>query len=133
LFAFLISAVSGHAGLIADRFPAFEEAIVRSERTEERWLIAELLRVKGEILLSRRAPTAAAEAEGHFREALNLARQQGALSWEMRSATSLARLWRDQDQVPEARSLVASTYARFSEGFDTADLRAAKSLIDELE
>ena len=76
--------------------PAIEEAIVRSEPTEERWLIAELLRVKGELLLLRGAPGAAAAAEGHFRQALDWARRQGALSWELRAATSLARLWRDQ-------------------------------------
>ena len=72
LIAFLISAASRHAGQIADGLPAIEEAIVRSELTEERWLIAELLRVKGETLLWRGAPGAAAEAEGHFRQALDL-------------------------------------------------------------
>ena len=113
-------------------FPAIEEVIVRSELTEERWLIAELLRVKGETLLWRGAPGAAAEAEGHFRRALDLARQQGALSWELRAATSLARLWREQARGKAAHELLASVYDRFTEGFTTADLRAAKSLLEEL-
>ncbi len=132
LFAFLISAASRHAGQIADGLPAIEEAIGRSEHTEERWLIAELLRVKGETLLWRGAPGAAAEAESHFRRALDLARLQSALSWELRAATSLARLWRDQARGKAAHELLASVYDRFTEGFTTADLRAAKSLLGEL-
>jgi predicted ATPase len=132
LFAFLISAASGHAGQIADGLPAFQAAIVRSELTEERWLIAELLRVKGETLLWRAAPGAAAEAEGHFQHSLEIARQQGALSWELRTATSLARLWREQARNNAAHALLAPVYDRFTEGFATADLRAARSLLDEL-
>ena len=132
LFAFLISAASRHAGQIADVLPALEEAMARSEVTEERWLIAELLRVKGETLLWRGGSEAATVAESHFRRALDLARQQGALSWELRAATSLARLWRDQDRAKEAHELLSPVYDRFTEGFATADLRAAKSLIDEL-
>jgi predicted ATPase len=132
LFAFLISAASRHAGEIADGLPAIEEAIVRSQLTEERWLNAELLRVKGELLLSRGVPDAAVAAEDHFRRALDWAARQGALSWELRAATSLARLWRDQARDKEARDLLAPVYDRFTEGFATADLRAAKSLIEEM-
>jgi predicted ATPase len=131
LFAFLISAASRHAGLIIGVLPALEEAIDQSEPTEERWLIAELLRVKGEILLGRGGSGAAPEAESHFRRALALAGQQGALSWELRAATSLARLWRDQARSKEALELLAPVYDRFTEGFAEADLRAAKSLILE--
>jgi predicted ATPase len=133
LFAFLISAASDHAGLIAGGLPAFEETIVRAELTEERWLNAELLRIKGELLLLQGEPGAAAAAEDHFRQALDWARRQGALSWELRTATSLARLWRDQHRVKEARALLGSVYGRFTEGFATADLREAKSLLQELE
>jgi predicted ATPase len=132
LFAFLISATPGHAGQIAGRLTAFEEAIDRSGLTEERWLSAELLRVKGEYLLLRGAPGAEAAAEDHFRQALDCARRQGALSWELRAATSLARLWRDQARNKEACALLAPVYDRFTEGFATADLRAAKSLIEEI-
>jgi predicted ATPase len=132
LFAFLISAASGHAGEIADGLAAIEEAIVRTERSEERWLIAELLRVKGELLLLKGKPGAAAAAEGHFRQALDWARRQGALSWELRTATSLARLLNDQGRSADARALLQSAYDRFTEGFDTSDLKAAKALLDTL-
>jgi len=123
----------GRAGQIADGLAAIEEAIVRSERSEERWATAELLRVKGELFLLQGAPGAAAAAEGQFRQALDWARRQGALSWELRTASSLARLWRDQHRVKEARALLGSVYGRFTEGFATADLREAKSLLRELE
>jgi predicted ATPase len=93
---------------------------------------ASALRVKGEYFLSLGEPGAAAAAEGHFREALDRARQQGALSWELRAATSLARLLRDQTRSKEAHEILAGVYDRFTEGFATADLRAAKSLIEEM-
>jgi predicted ATPase/DNA-binding winged helix-turn-helix (wHTH) protein len=132
LFAFLISAASGHAGEIADGLAAIEEAIVRTERSEERWLIAELLRIKGERFLLQGAPGGAAAAEGHFRQALDWARQQGALSWELRAATSLARLLRDQGRSADATGCLQPIYDRFTEGFGTADLITAKQLLDEL-
>jgi predicted ATPase len=72
----------------------------------------------------------AAAAEGIFRQALDYAHRQGALSWELRCATSLARLQRDQPQSDEAFELLASVYNRFTEGFDTADLKAAKALLE---
>jgi predicted ATPase len=130
-FAFLLAEALGRAGQIAGGLATIEEAIVRSERSEERWGTAEFLRVKGELFLLQGAPGAAA-AEGHFRQALDLARRQGALSWELRAATSLARLWRDQARSKEAHELLAPVYDRFTEGFTTADLRAARSLLDEL-
>jgi predicted ATPase len=122
----------GHAGQIADGLAVIEEAIVRSERTEERWVIAELLRIKGELLLLQGAPGAPAAAEGHFRQALDWARRQGALSWELRAATSLARLLSDQGRSADATALLQPVYDRFTEGFDTADLKAAKALLDTL-
>jgi predicted ATPase len=88
--------------------------------------------VKGELLLLQGAPEAAATAEDHFRQALDWARRQGALSWELRAATSLARLLRDRDRIGEARDLLSSVYGRFTEGFGTADLQAAKQLLDKL-
>src|SRR5205814_8715160 len=106
--------------------------IVRSERSEERWATAEMLRIKGELLQLQGAPGAAAAAEGYFQRALDWARRQGALSWELRAATSLARLLRDQARSDEARELWAPVYDRFIEGFDTADLKAAKALLDDL-
>jgi predicted ATPase len=74
----------------------------------------------------------AAAAENQFRRSLDLARHQGALSWELRTATSLARLWQDQGRVGEAHDLLASVYGRFIEGFVTADLVAARALLNEL-
>ena len=76
---------------------------------------------------------AAMEAEGHFRQALDWARRQGALSWELRAATSLARLLRDQGRSVDAMALLQPVYDRFTEGFDTVDLQAAKALIDALQ
>jgi predicted ATPase len=107
----------GRAGQIADGLVAIEEAIARAEHTDERWLMAELLRVKGELFLLQGAPGAASTAEDHFRQALDWAHRQGALSWELRAATSLARLWRDQHRVTEARALLGPVYGRFHRMF----------------
>jgi len=132
LVTFLMAEALARAGRIADGLAMIEEAIAQSEHTEERWLIAELLRVKGELILLQDAPEAATPAEGHFREALGRARRQGALSWELRAAACLARLWRDQNRSTEAIALLAPIYNRFTEGFETADLKTAKALIDGL-
>jgi len=71
-------------------------------------------------------------ADDHFRQALDWARRQGALSWELRAATSLARMWRDQGRGKDARELLAPVFGRFTEGFDTADLKEAKVLLNSL-
>ena len=92
-----------------------------------------MLRVKGELFLLQGARGAAAAAEDHFRQALDWSRRQGALSWKLRAGTSLARLWRDQGRRKEAQQLLAPIHGRFTEGFETADLKAAKAVIDELE
>jgi predicted ATPase len=94
-----IAEALGRAGQIADGLTAVEQTIERCERTNERWLLAELLRLKGELML--RKGSATAKAEHSFREALDRAGRQGALSWELRAATSLARLLRDQRRWPE--------------------------------
>jgi predicted ATPase len=130
LFTFVMAEALGRAGQITDGLAAIGEAIVRSERSEERWVIAELLRIKGELFLLQGAPGTAAAAEDHYQQALGWARRQGALSWELRAATSLARLLRDQNRSAEAIALLAPIYNRFTEGFETADLKAAKALID---
>ncbi len=122
----------GRAGQIADGLATTERAIQRSENIEERWVIAELLRVKGELVLLQGGSGAAAEAETHFRQALDWARRQGALSWELRTATSLARLTQSQGRSADAIALLQPVYDQFTEGFDTADLKAAKKLIDAL-
>jgi predicted ATPase len=76
------------------------------------------------------APDAAAVAEDHFRQALDWARRQGALSWELRAATSLARMWEKQGRSKAAREVLRPVYNRFTEGFGTADLKIAKSLLE---
>jgi predicted ATPase len=131
-FMSLMAEALGRAGQIADGFAAIEEAIVRSERTEERWRTAEFLRIKGELFLLQSTPGAVAAAEGYFRQALDCARRQGALSWELRAATSLARLLSDQGRSADATALLQPVYGRFTEGFATADLKAAKALLDDL-
>jgi len=122
----------GGAGQAAAGRAAVDEALARSQSDEERWCIAELLRIKAELILLEAAPAAAAAAENHFRQALDWARRQDALSWELRAATSLARMWRNQSRSKEAHELLAPVYERFTEGFDTADLKAAKALLEEL-
>jgi predicted ATPase/DNA-binding winged helix-turn-helix (wHTH) protein len=131
-FTHLLAEGLGRVGQVADGLAAIDEAIVRSERNEERWVVAELLRIKGELLLLQGPAGAAAAAEDHFRQALDWARRQGALSWELRTATSLARLWRDQGRPAEALALLQPVYDQFTEGYSTADLTAAKALLDEL-
>jgi len=132
--AFLCALAEGLAGIgrVAQGLAAVEEALVRSESSEGRWCIAELLRVKGELTLLENAAGATAAAEAHFRQAIDWARRQGALSWELRVATSLARMWRNQGRSKEAHELLAPVYDRFTEGFETADLKATKALLDEL-
>ena len=120
----------GRAGQIAEGLVAIEEAINHSENTKERWMIAEMLRIKGELLLLQGGPTAAAVAEDHFRQALDWAARQGALSWELRAALSLAGLLRDQGRSANAETLLQPVYDRFTEGFDTTDLKKAKLLLD---
>jgi predicted ATPase/DNA-binding winged helix-turn-helix (wHTH) protein len=110
---------------------AINEALERSESTGERWCEAELLRIKGELMLSPGTPDRSA-AEEYYRRALEQARRQGALGWELRAATSLARLLHDQDGSSDAKMMLQTVYDRFTEGFDTADLIAAKLLLDDL-
>src|SRR6185436_5380023 len=95
-------------------------------------LLAELLRTKGELLLQGRTPGAAATAEQCFLQALDVARRQDVLAWELRAAMSLARLWRGQRRVSQARKLLEPVYQRFTEGFGTMDLVAAKALLTSM-
>jgi predicted ATPase len=101
------------------------------ETTEERWFEAEVNRLAGEIALKSLEPDAA-KAEGYFEGALAVARKQQAKSLELRAAMSMARLWRDQGKRDEARELLAPVHGWFTEGFDTLDLKEAKTLLGEL-
>ena len=91
----------------------------------------ELLRLKGELLIAC-DPGAKADAEVAFCNAIDIAQRQSSKSWELRAAMSLARLWRDQGKVQQARELLAPVYGWFTEGFDTRDLKEAKALLEEL-
>jgi predicted ATPase/DNA-binding winged helix-turn-helix (wHTH) protein len=128
--AFLAALAEGLAGAgeVVRGLERVDEALARSDEAEERWNLAELLRLKGELVL-RHDPKASAVAEDHFQRSLALARRQGALAWELRTATSLARLRQRQRKMAEGRTLLAAVYGRFTEGFDTADLAAANALL----
>ena len=101
------------------------------EKTGERFLEAELYRLSGELLLMQDAPDAA-QADRSFREAIEVARRQRAKSFELRATTSLARLLKKQGKKEEARQMLSEIYGWFTEGFDTADLKDAKALLEEL-
>jgi predicted ATPase len=130
---FLLYLAKAHAELAQfhDAWRYIGEAINAVQITKERWCEAEVHRVAGEIALLS-SELGAAEAEGYFQRALAVARQQQAKSWELRAAMSLARLWRDQAKVQQARKLLAPVYGWFTEGFDTRDLKEAKALLQEL-
>ena len=100
------------------------------EQSDGGWITPELLRLKGELYMLQSAPAAAETAERCFREALAAARPQGALSWELRAATSLARLLRKLGRPTHAIAGLQPIYARFTEGFDNADLTAAKRVLE---
>jgi predicted ATPase len=119
-------------GYVAQALATIDEALAKCERDEERWWFAELLRIKAEVMLSAEGADTAAAAEAHLQDALSWTRRQGALSLELRSATDLARLWHQQGRTAPARDLLAPIYARFTEGFATADLQAAKALLGSL-
>jgi predicted ATPase len=107
------------------------EAMALAEASGERWFDAETYRIAGEIEL--RSPECnSADAQRYFDHALGIARAQQARSLELRAATSLARLWRDQGRRPEARDLLGRVYDWFTEGFDTLDLNEANALLEEL-
>jgi class 3 adenylate cyclase/predicted ATPase len=130
---FLALQAEGHskAGRDQAALDSIEQALATSDETGERWAIAEILRVKANLLLTT-GHGRAEEVEGALIESLEIARQQQAKSWELRSATSVARLWRDQGKVQQARELLAPVYGWFTEGFDTRDLKEAKVLLDAL-
>jgi predicted ATPase len=117
---------------VAHGLATVDEALAGSERDEERWCVAELVRIKAELVLLAGGSGAAPAAEEHFQRALDWTRGQGILSMELRCATSLARLWQSQGRTEPARQLLTPLYRRFTEGFDTADLRAAKALLGSL-
>jgi tetratricopeptide (TPR) repeat protein len=120
----------GRVGAISKSHETVDAALKRAERDDERWYLAEFLRIKGELLCLDGTPKAMKEAEEQLRRSLSCAREQATLSWELRASISLARLLRAQGRSAEATQGLAAVYGRFQEGFDTADLKAARALID---
>ena len=113
------------------------DAWERMVKTSERWYEPELCRLKGELILQQchvhdAKGQGEKEAEECFQRALDVAQKQSAKSWELRAATSLARLWQQQGKTTEARDLLALVYNWFTEGLDTKDLIDAKALLEEL-
>jgi predicted ATPase len=118
-------------GQFEEAWRCVNEAMTAAETTKEKWCEADIHRMAGEITLMS-PESDAAKAKAHFERAIAIASEQRAKSWELRAATSMARLWRDQGKRQQARDLLAPIYAWFTEGFDTPDLTQAKALLDEL-
>ena len=127
----LLAETYGKEGQIEEGLSVLNEELSRLHITGGRFYEAELHRIKGELLL-RQAAADERQAEASFQSALKIARGQSAKSLELRAAMSLSRLWQRQDKQTHARQLLAEVYGWFTEGFDTADLKAAKALLDEL-
>ena len=132
----LLANVHGQAGQSEEGMATVADALAFVDRTEERFYEAELYRLKGELTLQSQAATQEAEvedeAEAYFQKGLDIARNQRGKSLELRTATSLARLWQKQGKHAEARRLLSEIYDWFTEGFDTKDLQEAKALLEEL-
>jgi class 3 adenylate cyclase/predicted ATPase len=130
----LLAEASAQVGQTTEGLETLAEALAILAESGVRWWEAELYRLWGELLLSaeRGVQNAGLTAEECFHQALNIARRQQAKSLELRAAMSLSRLWQHQGKRGAARDLLAPIYGWFTEGFDTADLRTAKALLDEL-
>jgi tetratricopeptide (TPR) repeat protein len=127
----LIASALGYKQQFDEGLSTIEQAFPTIEQTDERFYEAEIYRLKGELLVAQDASNAA-QAEQCFRTAIDIARTQKAKSWELRATTSLARLLDKQGRRDEARAMLAEIYNWFTEGFDTADLKDAKALLEEL-
>ena len=121
----------GKAEAVEEGLAVVAEAVEFVVKTGERFMEAELHRVKGELLLAR-TPADPARAEASLTDALEVARRQRAKLYELQAATSLARLWQQQGLSDEARELLVPIHEWFTEGFDTPALKEAKALLDEL-
>ena len=115
-------------GKLAEARATIEQAITHTERMGELWCLPELVRIKGELSLR----DSISDAEDCFKQSIELANEQGAMSWYLRSAISLANLRIDQDRHDDARQVLTPIYDQFTEGFATADLRAAKAILGSL-
>jgi predicted ATPase len=130
-FVTTLALVVARSGRSEEGLATVEEVLLRIERTKQLWLMPEALRIKGEILLASQADAEAAAADCFVRSQ-ELASGQGALSWELRAATSLGRLMHGQGRSAAARANLQRVYRQFTDGFDTTDLKSAKSLLDAI-
>jgi len=119
-------------GEISDGHRTVDQALLRAEHHGERWYSAEFLRIKGELLRAEHTPQSRLQTEEQSHRSLACAREQEALSWELRTSISLSRMYQEQGQTHAAWDALTPVYARFKEGFNTADLKAAKALINQL-
>ncbi len=131
MYLSLLAGAYHDMGEIAEGLRLLTEAQAFIDKNGEHFYKAETYRLKGQLLLQQSSDNAA-DAEVCFRQAISIAQHQSAKSWELRAATSLARLWQSQDKVVEARDLLSETYGWFTEGHDAADLIDAKALLDDL-
>jgi tetratricopeptide (TPR) repeat protein len=122
-----LAAVLGREGAVHEALETFEQALQLNP--EEIWYRPEIFRLRGELRAKQGRPEL---AETDFREAITLAQKMGAKAWELRASMGLARLLRDTGRRNEARTMLGETYGWFTEGFDTADLKEARALLDEL-
>ncbi len=127
----LLAEAAEHVGQVEEGLRLLTEALAALEASGRGDLLAEAYRVQGELLLRHAVPDTA-QADACFQQALVIARRQQAQSWELRAAMSLARLWQHQGKRAEACALLEGIYSWFTEGFDTADLREAKALLEAL-
>jgi predicted ATPase len=118
-------------GKLDDAWRCISEATTTAEPTKERVWEADIQRIAGDIALMSSQPDAA-KAEAYYERALAIAREQQTKSWELRAAMSMARIGRSQGKLQQARELLAPVYGWFNEGFDTRDLKEAKTLLEEL-
>ena len=130
-FLLLLAEAHAAAGQPEAGLDVLTETLALVERTGERYQEPEIHRLRGELLLQQSASNAP-EAEATIQQSVALARRQQARSSELRAATSLARLWQQQGKRAEAYDLLAPIYGWFTEGFDTADLREARALLEQL-
>ena len=128
----LLAEAAEHTGQVEVGQRLQAEALAAFEASERGDMLTEAYRLQGAFLLRQAVPDVA-QAEACFQQALAIAHRQQAKAWELRVATSLSRLWRQQGKSIEAYELLAPVYGWFTEGFDTMDLQEAKSLLEELE
>jgi predicted ATPase len=131
LFLALEAQACNKAGRNEAALGAIEQAIAISEETGERWCLAEILRIKAGLLSA--TERASDQVETLFARSLEIAKSQQARCWELRAACDLALLWQSKGRAKEALHLLQPTYGQFTEGFDSADLRYAKQILDGLD